>query len=138
MKEMAGTLRRHRALMLNWFAAKGERSSSSSAEGMNTKAKVALKNTTDLRPLKSAKPCYIMSLFASAGSKILWLRQEIQVQLAEETYMHGRTLNFSCSSPTELPQVPQTVFQFAWDRDWLLRLRDRNADQPLVRQSIRW
>ena len=42
MKEMAGTLRRHRALLLNWFAAKGELSNSS-VEGMNTKAKVALR-----------------------------------------------------------------------------------------------
>lgn len=44
MKEMAGTLRRHRALLLNWFAAKGELSSSS-VEGMNTKAKVALRKS---------------------------------------------------------------------------------------------
>ena len=38
MKEMAGTLRRHRELLLNWFRAKGE-ISSASVEGMNTKAK---------------------------------------------------------------------------------------------------
>ncbi len=44
MKEMAGTLRRHRALLLNWFAAKGELSNSS-VEGMNTKAKVALRKS---------------------------------------------------------------------------------------------
>lgn len=44
MKEMAGTLRRHRALLLNWFAAKGELSSGS-VEGMNTKAKVALRKS---------------------------------------------------------------------------------------------
>ena len=42
LKEMAGTLRRHRELLLNWFAAKGELSSGS-VEGMNTKAKVALR-----------------------------------------------------------------------------------------------
>lgn len=44
MKEMAGTLRRHRELLLNWFAAKGELSNSS-VEGMNTKAKVALRKS---------------------------------------------------------------------------------------------
>lgn len=44
MKEMAGTLRRHRGLLLNWFAAKGELSNSS-VEGMNTKAKVALRKS---------------------------------------------------------------------------------------------
>lgn len=44
MKEMAGTLRRHRGLLLNWFAAKGELSSGS-VEGMNTKAKVALRKS---------------------------------------------------------------------------------------------
>lgn len=44
MKEMAGTLRRHRELLLNWFAAKGELSSGS-VEGMNTKAKLALRKS---------------------------------------------------------------------------------------------
>lgn len=44
MKEMAGTLRRHRELLLNWFHAKGE-ISSGSVEGMNTKAKVALRKS---------------------------------------------------------------------------------------------
>ncbi|HIC15036.1 MAG TPA: ISL3 family transposase [Gemmatimonadetes bacterium] len=44
MKEMAATLRRHRELLLNWFAAKGELSSGS-VEGMNTKAKVALRKS---------------------------------------------------------------------------------------------
>jgi len=44
MKEMAGTLRRHRNLLLNWFRAKGE-ISSGSVEGMNNKAKVALRKS---------------------------------------------------------------------------------------------
>lgn len=44
MKEMAGTLRRHRELLLNWFRAKGELSSGS-VEGMNNKAKVALRKS---------------------------------------------------------------------------------------------
>ncbi len=42
MKEMAGTLRRHRALLLNWFRARGE-ISNGSVEGQNNKAKLALK-----------------------------------------------------------------------------------------------
>ena len=44
MKEMAGTLWRHRKLLLNWFVANGELSSGS-VEGMNTKAKVALRKS---------------------------------------------------------------------------------------------
>ena len=48
MKEMAGTLRRHRGLLLNWFAAKGELSSGS-VEGMNTKAKVALRKSCSFK-----------------------------------------------------------------------------------------
>ena len=42
MKEMARTLRRHRTLLLNWFRARGE-ISNGSVEGMNNKAKLALK-----------------------------------------------------------------------------------------------
>ena len=48
LKEMAGTLRRHCELLLNWFAAKGELSSGS-VEGMNTKAKVALRKSYGFR-----------------------------------------------------------------------------------------
>lgn len=44
MKEMAGTLRRHRTLLLNWFRAKGD-VSNGSVEGMNNKAKVALRKS---------------------------------------------------------------------------------------------
>jgi transposase len=42
MQEMAGTLRRHREILLNWFAARGE-ISNGSVEGMNNKAKLAMK-----------------------------------------------------------------------------------------------
>lgn len=42
MKEMARTLRNHRALLLNWFRARGE-ISNGSVEGMNNKAKLALR-----------------------------------------------------------------------------------------------
>jgi transposase len=48
LKEMAGTLRRHRELLLNWFAAKGELSSGS-VQGMNTKANVALRKSYGFR-----------------------------------------------------------------------------------------
>ena len=42
MKQMARTLRSHRELLLNWFAADGELSSGS-VEGLNAKAKLAMK-----------------------------------------------------------------------------------------------
>ena len=42
MKEMARTLRRHRTILLNWFRARGE-ISNGSVEGMNNKAKLAIK-----------------------------------------------------------------------------------------------
>ncbi len=42
MKEMARTLRRHRTILLNWFRACGE-VSNGSVEGMNNKAKLAMK-----------------------------------------------------------------------------------------------
>ncbi len=42
MKEMAGTLRRHRRDTLNWFRARGE-ISNGSVEGMSNKAKLAIK-----------------------------------------------------------------------------------------------
>jgi len=42
MKQMTRTLRRHRELLLNWFRAKGELSSGS-VEGLNNKAKLAMK-----------------------------------------------------------------------------------------------
>lgn len=42
MKEMARTLRSHRTILLNWFEARGE-ISNGSVEGMNNKAKLAMK-----------------------------------------------------------------------------------------------
>ena len=42
MKEMARTLRNHRELLLNWFRARGE-VSNGSVEGMNNKAKLAMR-----------------------------------------------------------------------------------------------
>jgi transposase len=42
MKEMARTLRSHRELLLNWFIAEGKLSSGT-VEGLNSKAKLAMK-----------------------------------------------------------------------------------------------
>lgn len=42
MKQVARILRRHRELLLNWFRAKGELSNGS-VEGLNAKAKLAMK-----------------------------------------------------------------------------------------------
>jgi len=42
MKQMAQTLRNHRELLLNWFAADGKLSSGC-VEGLNAKAKLAMK-----------------------------------------------------------------------------------------------
>ena len=54
MKEMAGTLRRHRALLLNWFRARGE-ISSGSVEGLDSKAKLALKKTYGFKSYETAE-----------------------------------------------------------------------------------
>jgi transposase len=43
MKKVAKMLRRHQPLMLNWFKVKGVRLSSGPVEGMNNKAKVAMR-----------------------------------------------------------------------------------------------
>lgn len=51
MKEIAATLRRHRELLLNWFRAKGQ-ISSGSVEGMNNKAKVALRKSYGFKTLE--------------------------------------------------------------------------------------
>jgi transposase len=50
MQEMAGTLRRHRELLLNWFRADGELSSGA-VEGLNNKAKVALRKAYGFKTL---------------------------------------------------------------------------------------
>ena len=52
MKKMAGTLRRHRELLLNWFRAKGELSSGS-VEGLNNKAKLAMKKAYGFKSYKT-------------------------------------------------------------------------------------
>jgi transposase len=52
MKDMARTLRRHRTLLLNWFRARGE-ISNGSVEGMNTKAKLALRKAYGFKSYKT-------------------------------------------------------------------------------------
>ena len=52
MKDMACTLRRHRTLLLNWFLARGE-ISNGSVEGMNTKAKLALRKAYGFKSYKT-------------------------------------------------------------------------------------
>jgi hypothetical protein len=48
MKEMVGTLRRYRSLLMNWFLAWGE-VSNGSVEGLNNKAKLAFKKAYVLK-----------------------------------------------------------------------------------------
>lgn len=62
MKEMAGTLRRHRELMLNWFRARGE-ISNGSVEGMNNKAKLALRKAYGFKSYEA----YEMALYHQLG-----------------------------------------------------------------------
>jgi transposase len=52
MKEMARTLRAHRTILLNWFRARGE-ISNGSVEGMNNKAKLAMKKAYGFKSYKT-------------------------------------------------------------------------------------
>ena len=52
VKKVVGTLRNHRALLLNWFAAQGTLSSGV-VEGLNNKAKVVLRNAYGFREYNS-------------------------------------------------------------------------------------
>ncbi len=54
MKEMAGTLRRHRELLLNWFRARGA-ISNGSVEGQNNKAKLAMKKAYGFKSYKTVE-----------------------------------------------------------------------------------
>ena len=62
MKEMARPLRRHRELMLNWFEARGE-ISNGNVEGMNNKAKLALRKAHGFKSYKA----YEMALYHQLG-----------------------------------------------------------------------
>ena len=52
MKKVAGTLRRHRALILNWFRAEGA-ISAGIVEGLNTKAKLTIRKAYGFRTAKA-------------------------------------------------------------------------------------
>ena len=52
MKKVAGTLRRHRALILNWFRAEGT-ISAGIVEGLNNKAKLAMRKAYGFRTAKA-------------------------------------------------------------------------------------
>jgi len=62
MKEVAQTLRRHRELLLNWFLAGGT-ISAGIVEGLNNKAKLALRKAYGFRTAKA----YIIALYHQLG-----------------------------------------------------------------------
>jgi transposase len=62
MKEVAKTLRRHRELILNWFLAEGA-ISAGIVEGLNNKAKLALRKAYGFRTTKA----YIIALYHQLG-----------------------------------------------------------------------
>ena len=54
MKKVARTLRKHRELILNWFRAKGT-ISSGAVEGLNSKAKLALRKAYGFKNPENAE-----------------------------------------------------------------------------------
>ena len=62
MKKVAKTLRNHKELILNWFYAKGELSSGP-VEGLNNKAKLAIKKAYCFRTLN----CLQIALYHQLG-----------------------------------------------------------------------
>ena len=62
MKKVAKMLRRHKELILNWFHAKGELSSGP-VEGLNNKAKLAIKKAYGFRTLN----CLQIALYHQLG-----------------------------------------------------------------------
>jgi len=63
MKKVAKMLRRHRALLLNWFEAKGQMSSGV-VEGFNTKAKLTIRKAYGFRTFHAAE----MALYHTLGA----------------------------------------------------------------------
>jgi transposase len=61
VKKVAGTLRNHRELILNWFRAKGE-ISSGSVEGLNNKVKLVTRKSYGFRTTKVAKLALLHNL----------------------------------------------------------------------------
>ena len=62
MKTVVGSLRKHRALLLNWFAARGE-VSTAAVEGMNNKAKLTVRKAYGFRGFK----CLETALYHTLG-----------------------------------------------------------------------
>ena len=63
MKKVAGMLRRHRTLILNWFRAKGQ-VSAGSVEGLNNKAKLTLRKAYGFRTYQAIE----IALFHTLGN----------------------------------------------------------------------
>ena len=63
MKRVAKMLRRHRALLLNWFRAKGQLSSGV-VEGVNTKAKLTSRKSFGFRTFHGAE----IALYRALGA----------------------------------------------------------------------
>ncbi len=63
MQKMAGTLRKHKELLLNWFAAEGE-ISSGTVEGFNNKAKLTMRKAYGFRTENAIE----IALFHSLGN----------------------------------------------------------------------
>ena len=63
MKKIAKMLRNHRALILNWFRAKGK-ISAGSVEGLNNKAKLTLRKAYGFRTYKAIE----IALFHTLGN----------------------------------------------------------------------
>ena len=63
MKKVAGTLRNHRALILNWFAAKGA-ISSGVVEGMNNKVKLTTRKAYGFRTFEAVQ----LALYHNLGA----------------------------------------------------------------------
>ena len=63
MKKVAGTLRRHRELILNWFRAKGELSSGV-VEGLNNKVKLTTRKSYGFRTYEAVETALFHNLGA--------------------------------------------------------------------------
>ncbi|MCA9151458.1 MAG: transposase, partial [Planctomycetales bacterium] len=61
MKKVAGTIRRHHDLLLNWFHAKGE-ISAGVVEGFNNKAKLTTRKAYGFRTFRAAEAALYHSL----------------------------------------------------------------------------
>ncbi len=69
MKKVARTLRAHRALLLNWFRAKGK-FSSGAVEGFNNKAKLTMRNSYGFRTYRAMEIALYHTLGALPEPKL--------------------------------------------------------------------